>query len=178
MDRWFREGRQANREEIGRALVIGVCAQCRYMQWRGGRGRAWGSRISKIAPARWPRQIKTTNMCTARGARTDVHRKRALRGARAEAAHDGAVRNAFSDRTIVCRLAGGGWGLCCRCTSLVLLHPVWGIAGSLLSLFEFSIQMTGGRTRTSRTHARGRSPVQPRARRSGEAEPGSDGWSL
>ena len=76
------------------------------------------------------------------------------------------------------RLAGGGWGLCCRCTSLVLLHPVWGIAGSLLSLFEFSIQMTGGRTRTSRTHARGRSPVHPRARRSGEAETGSDGWPL
>ena len=49
-------------------------------------------------------------MCTARGARTDVHRKRALRGARAEAAHDGPVTNPFSNRTIVCGLAGGGLG--------------------------------------------------------------------
>ena len=38
-----------------------------------------------------------------------------------------------SDRTVAVRLAGGRWGLCCRCTSLVLLGPVSGIAGLLLS---------------------------------------------
>ena len=61
------------------------------------------------------------------------YRKRALRGARAEAAHDGPLTNPFSKWTIVCRLAGGGWGACCRCTSLVLLHPVSGIAGARIS---------------------------------------------
>ena len=43
----------------------------------------------------------------------------------------------------MCRLAGGRAGLCCRCTSLVLLELLWGSRARRKVPVEFYSQLTG-----------------------------------